>query len=309
MNMHNLFEFIDNESYYSKFIKLLLKILNKKNSFNKTIEYYYKNNQIPKDIFESPTPSPIFFNDKDYITMEFKKKKLYIFNQKNHRNKTIILYFHGGAFIRNFYLFHWSFIKSLMSYASYPIYAVDYPLIPFYNYEKILNFCKELYLWLIQKYKIILIGDSAGGNLCLSVIQKIESNLFPKKIILLSPWLDVSMTNPQIIEYEDYDFILNQEGLKKAGSIYSNFNPKLPEVSPIYYDYNFLPETHLFIGTHDILYPDCELFYKKYKKNNIYFYKYHKMVHDWMILNLFPFKGIFKEADSVHNFLKELIYE
>jgi monoterpene epsilon-lactone hydrolase len=295
--MHRYFEYQEKETYSSKFIKILIKFLNKKKAFEEAIKHYQKNQTIKKDLFESPKP---IFNKYDIL--EFNGRNTYIFNKEKEQD-TIILYFHGGAFLRNFYIFHWLFIKKLYSYSPYPIYAADYPLIPKHNYKEILSFSKELYLNLSKKYKIILIGDSAGGNLCLSVLQKLPKENLPKKILLLSPWLDVSMVNPLIDEYEKYDYILNKNGLKLAGDLYSNNHPQLPEVSPIYFRYDTLPETHLFIGTHDILYPDCELFYKNNINFMIYFYKFPKMVHDWMILDLIPFK----EAKKVHEIIKTLL--
>ncbi|GIX40666.1 MAG: hypothetical protein KatS3mg129_0399 [Leptospiraceae bacterium] len=300
------YEYKEKESLYSKFIKLLLKILNKKDAFEKTIHYYYKTNQIQKDIFQFPQP-PYFLFRKNYQKIQFKKRNIYIFNpDKDIKQTKIILYFHGGAFLRNFYLFHWHFIRKILQYSPYSIYAVDYPLIPENNYKNILYFCFDLYLFLRKKHNIILMGDSAGGNLCLAILQKIQKHQNPDKMILLSPWLNLTMNHSLIPDIEKYDLILNRMGLKLAGEIYSNNSSDLPEVSPIYYNYTNLPETHIFTGTHDILYPDIEDFYKKNK--NIYLYVFPKMVHDWMILDLFDSSLFsFKEAKKVDSILKNIL--
>ena len=61
----------------------------------------------------------------------------------------------------------------------------------------------KLYNIFLDRYagkEILFLGDSAGAGLAISFAQYLnEVNLpQPEKIILSSPWLDVSLTNPDI---------------------------------------------------------------------------------------------------------------
>jgi len=112
--MHRYFEYQEKETYSSKFIKILIKLLNKKKAFEEAIKHYQKNQTIKKDLFESPKP---IFNKYDIL--EFNGRNTYIFNKEKEQD-TIILYFHGGAFLRNFYIFHWLFIKKTIFLFSPP---------------------------------------------------------------------------------------------------------------------------------------------------------------------------------------------
>ncbi|MCS7205699.1 MAG: alpha/beta hydrolase [Leptospiraceae bacterium] len=278
-------------SYLSKLLELLLKIQRKKFAFEKAMNSYQKSKKISKEIYEFPKPPKFMFSKKTYQVQSFQNRNVFVFNpQKEEKISILILVLHGGAFLRSFYLFHWLMIKKLQKISSAIIYAPDYPTVPHYKYKEIIAFCKNFYDYLKTNEKdIIIIGDSAGGNLALVLLQKLSKDEMPKKVILFSPWVDLSMENPKIENIESKDFILTRNGLMMAGKLYSENNPKNPEVSPLYHPYDFLPEIHLFMGTHDILFPDAKEFFFKNPHPSFYFYEYPYMQHDWMILDLIPF--------------------
>ena len=69
---------------------------------------------------------------------------------------------------------------------------------------------------------MILMGDSAGGGLSLAVTEQLKADgiRLPDELILLSPWVDVSMENEQIPKYESRDPFLSIQPLLIAGMIY-----------------------------------------------------------------------------------------
>jgi acetyl esterase/lipase len=103
-------------------------------------------------------------------------------------------------------------------------------------------------------------GDSSGGGICLALAQRLrEENLpQPRRIVLLAPWLDASLSNPEIAALDNIDPFLDEDGLKYAGSVYArDVDPKNYLVSPLYGSLRGLARVTLFIGTCDILFPDC----------------------------------------------------
>lgn len=102
-----------------------------------------------------------------------------------------------------------------------------------------------------------------GLVLGLALALKNEGLTQPKDIVLLSPWLDVTMSNPDIKDYEDSDPILSAWGLRKVGEIWSRRgeeNSKHPYVSPINGYVTGLAPITMFVGTHEIFYPDVKKF-------------------------------------------------
>ena len=95
-------------------------------------------------------------------------------------------------------------------------------------------------------------GDSAGGGLALALalIVKERGLKKPDNLVLYSPWLDVSMTNPEIPDYDSKDVILNLESMDEAADLYvSDLSKKDPRVSPIYGYLSDLGGILMFYGT------------------------------------------------------------
>src|SRR6185295_17054509 len=105
-------------------------------------------------------------------------------------------------------------------------------------------------------------GDSAGGGLALAyAISSIRRGRpVPAGMVLIAPWLDATLSNPEIAAVEALDPWLARPGLVAAGRAWAmGDHPERWEVSPIYAgdeDLARLPPTTVFIGTHDILHPD-----------------------------------------------------
>jgi monoterpene epsilon-lactone hydrolase len=217
----------------------------------------------------------------------------YIKSEKRKNNSKIILYFHGGAFISGITRPHWYLVEKLSSFLGYNIILPDYPLAPETNYIDTTNFALELYKDLLKNSdpsQIQIIGDSAGGNLTVTLALMLGKNKIsqPERIILLSPWLDLSLCNHEIKNLEKYDIMLSIKKLRTASKLYSNNTDiKNPLISPIYGDLKTLPETHLFISNHDLLFADSKKFRDLVKASGVKidFYEYDKMMHVWM---LFP---------------------
>ena len=120
---------------------------------------------------------------------------------------------------------------------------------------------------------------SAGGNICLSLSFTLhEAHLrLPSQIVLFSPFVDISMTNPGIAAVRPSDPMLNENSIRRecVGWLQGSSSPvtttveslRHPRVSPLYGDLSIFREagTRLVIttGRHDVLHPDIELFVKK----------------------------------------------
>jgi len=135
-------------------------------------------------------------------------------------------------------------------------------------------------------------GDSSGGGLALAFAQKLAEMDFPvqpEKLILLSPWLDITMENPEIAQVEELDSMLTLEGLRGAADLYADGDDKSHYLlSPINGNLKGLGDISVYIGTHDILWPDCKLFQEKAAKagKKIALHVYDGMPHTFMLFPL-----------------------
>lgn len=202
-----------------------------------------------------------------------------------------ILYLHGGAYVVNFTMPHWLYMATLAEHLHAMIIAPDYPLAPEYHASDVFAMMLPLYEKIIRdcgKENLSIMGDSAGGGMALALAQQIRDRALPQPehIMLLSPWLDVTMSNPKITQVNKDDPILNIQGLIESGKQYAGeLEWRDPRISPIYGSLKALAPITLFIGTADILLPDCRKLKVKaqFEKHPIAYYEYEGMLHDGML--------------------------
>jgi acetyl esterase/lipase len=80
----------------------------------------------------------------------------------------------------------------------------------------------------------------------------------PSQLIMLSPCVDVTLTNPDIVAVDENDPILNIDSIRQAGIDYAGpLETTNYLVSPIYGNLKNLAPISCYVGTHDLLVADC----------------------------------------------------
>lgn len=239
---------------------------------------------------EAPFPPKLIFRKNQVEQLSVQGRNVFKVVPRFLSNSKIIFYLHGGAYIAGITWPHWRFINKISSQTGVKFAVLDYPIAPENTYIDTIGMALSTYNVLLKDHspsQIIFMGDSAGGGLALALAQILRKKKLPQphKMILLCPWLDVSMVNPDIEIFERKDSLLSKKVLITAGKYYANgADSKLPEMSPIYGDFEGLTQTHVFIGTHDILAADARKLNDQLKNTNINmsYYEFDKMFHVWM---------------------------
>ena len=218
------------------------------------------------------------------------------FKSKDRSIDKHIFFLHGGAYVAEAKSVHWRMVENLVKNTSCKLSFIDYPLAPENSYKETHDMVFQAYSKLVELFpddEFLFLGDSAGGGICLTLAQMIRNIRFkkmPEKIALLSPWVDISMSNPAIFELEKKDLLLDPAQLMMCSrSFAGEMDLKDPIVSPIYGDFEDLNNIGIFVGTHEILLPDCRELKRKIEQTNteVFYKEYEAMQHDWMI---FPIK-------------------
>jgi monoterpene epsilon-lactone hydrolase len=110
---------------------------------------------------------------------------------------------------------------------------------------------------------VVLAGDSAGGGLALAVAETVRDHGGPQpsRLLLISPWVDLTTSTPETLEVTVGDpwlFI----GKMRAYAEWWAGSPDdtgRPEVSPALGDLAGLPPALMFFGTRDSLWPGGKL--------------------------------------------------
>jgi len=235
--------------------------------------------------------------------------KLVSINQTNPHNIHLV-FLHGGAYLLEANTFHRRFLEKLALEYQLGITIIDYPKAPEYTWQTTINLVKKAYLEITDRNPgnhFCILGDSAGGGLALALLQVLRDGgitPFPQKTVLISPWLDLSLSNDRVWEYERIDHLLPVQGLIYAGKIYSGGEDlRNPLLSPIYGDLSNLGEMILFGGTNEVFYPDCLALVDKIscsQGTSIQSVYGQDMFHDWVI---FPLKESDQAVKQIVQFI------
>ena len=175
----------------------------------------------------------------------------------------VVIYLHGGSYKYNFLTPHWFFITEIINQTQARLIAPDYPLAPRYNATHVFDLLLKIYKDLIKSVDpehINIMGDSAGGGMTLALAQLLKEKGLPQpgQLIMLSPCVDVTLSNPDIVEVDKDDPMLNIDSIRQAGIEYAGpLDIKNYLVSPIYGDLVGLAPMSCYVGTHDLLVADC----------------------------------------------------
>lgn len=177
-----------------------------------------------------------------------------------------ILFLHGGGYIYELAQPHLVMLGELIERTGATITVPVYPLAPEFTHEDAFPFVERVYRQLLDEGpagNIVLAGDSAGGGLVLSqVFRYRELGLdLPSKLVLISPWLDVTMSNPLIPTLEGADCVLVPKALRVYGEWWADDEqPSDPLFSPLFGDLSGLPPVLVIAGTDELLLPDIREF-------------------------------------------------
>ena len=180
-----------------------------------------------------------------------------------------IMYIHGGGYLHNFSIYHWMFLRDIVKKCGCGFTVANYPLLPKYTYQeahkKMMDYYKE-YSETHNMENVVIAGDSAGGGFVLALLEQIKDlNLpLPGKVILISPFVDVTNVNKNLA---DKDSLVDCEAALILGKAWSNGdNLLLPKISPLYGSLDGLPPIEIYVGTHEILFDQCIKLYQKLNK-------------------------------------------
>jgi acetyl esterase/lipase len=172
-----------------------------------------------------------------------------------------LIYLHGGAYISEITRSHWWLAAAVVRKVPCRVVLPIYPLGARAGAEQVVATVGRIAAQLIAEAggkRVVLAGDSAGGGIALAVALALrDQGLAPSRIILISPWLDAAVRQPEQAALERRDAMLGLAGLRQAGRTYAcGLSLDDPRVSPICGDLSRLAPITVFTGTRDLLNPD-----------------------------------------------------
>lgn len=176
-----------------------------------------------------------------------------------------VVYIHGGAYVNEITAPHWAIIDRLARDTGATVLVPAYGLAPEHTVDEAFELLTAILTDVRTQRpgdRIFLAGDSAGGGLALAFAQEHrDDDLRPDGLFLFSPWLDVTMENPDARRMEKIDAMLGIDGLRYWGEQWAGWRPvRDPRVSPGLGELSDLPSTWVYQGGRDLFLPDVAKF-------------------------------------------------
>ncbi|AXK75464.1 MULTISPECIES: alpha/beta hydrolase [Mycobacteriaceae] len=169
----------------------------------------------------------------------------------------LIFHVHGGAFVAGSSVAARSHSRLALSNKA-DLVSVDYRLAPEHPFPAALDDLWAVYLQVARGRPTVIIGESAGGGLALSLTRRLldEGAEPPRSVVTLFPWADLTNISDSFLSNEHRD-LLSRAGLNhSAGAYAGDHELTAPLVSPLYGSFAGFPPTLIIVGTHDCLLDD-----------------------------------------------------
>ena len=239
-------------------------------------------------------------------------------NKSKNEVLPIMIYFHGGGWVLGNVDTHDQVCSILVNKGKYDLISVEYSLAPEATFPKAINESKKIlksisknkYGLKINNNKIILCGDSAGGNIAAVLANYNKNNLKANVIFQVLVYPATHMFGKYESKNKYEGLILNKKLMAWFESHYcpKNIRKKYindPRLSPIKNKkMKGMPDTLIVLAECDPLYDEGLLYGQKLRDNNI---KVEIKVYKGLMHGFLTMGGIVKELSSVISFINKKI--
>lgn len=249
------------------------------------------------------TPIKSFYQMSDYkIKLNETEIPVRIFLPESKRSKETFLFFHGGGWVIGDIDSYTKPCASLAKAMGRTVLSVDYRLAPEHRFPCGLKDCYHAAKTIFQNCDafqtrpedLILIGDSAGGNLaaCVSMMARDTKDFQVKRQILLYP--ATASDHSETSEFESIrefgkDYLLTSKRICDYVDLYleKKEDRRNPYFAPLLAkDLSHLPNTLIITAAYDPLRDEGEAFAEKLKAhgNQIELYRMEDALHGFFSL-------------------------
>lgn len=210
---------------------------------------------------------------------------------------TIVLYLHGGGFTYGSERSHGEICAKLALASAARVALLDYRLSPEHQFPAAIEDAVAAYTALTEggtpPHRIIVAGDSAGGNLALSLLIALREREMelPAGAALISPWVDLNVRGGSMVRNEPYEWASPWMFDRWCSHYLGSAAPSGWLASPGLADLKGLPAIFVTVGTAEMLYDQVASLVEKAQAAgvDVTFEPVQNRVHMWIALaDIFP---------------------
>lgn len=257
----------------------------------------------------------ILGNTKEMHYEEFKIGEMdaeWVSVNRAHMKKYVILYCHGGGYSTGSRKYARTLTTKLASSTFMDVLCFDYRLAPEHPYPAALEDAMKAwdYLMLLGygAREVIVAGDSAGGNLALTLVLQLKSQqrLLPRGLVLMSPWTDLTSSGESFQKRAELDPVLNAEYIDRMKLAYAaGHDLRDPLISPLWGDHREFPPAYIQVGDNEILYSDAWRLYERLLEQHVSV-RFEHFTGMWHVFQMSPFKTAYEAMDRIAEFIYDI---
>lgn len=210
----------------------------------------------------------------------------------------IVLYLHGGGFVVGSVKTRRMFTSYIADKLGYNVAAPEYRLAPEHPFPAAPRDCFAAYRALLGEYapgRIVLLGESAGGNLVLSVLLHIKAAglPMPAAALCIAPCVQFDQTLPSYTQNRETEAMVDNLSREVFDTYLRSREAAAvrdPLAAPYYGDFAGCPPICLWASESEMLRDDSMILYEKLQKagHPCRLYLRDGMIHTWLIIPYIP---------------------
>lgn len=227
--------------------------------------------------------NPILPNNVEYTERSYGGVACDVLSPEIYNTKRVILYIHGGCFVGGSRKSYRPFVAALAAAVSSRAIVPDFRLAPTHAYPAALDDVQAVFRTLYteelvansldnskdidnSRPQIIVMADGSGASIALGLVLSLRDRfrLAVNKVILFSPWLDVSVDSKKFNEKKAGDELYSAEAMKRSAELYTfQDNRNIPLISALKATKEQLagfPEVYIQMGSKEFLLDDAKSF-------------------------------------------------
>jgi epsilon-lactone hydrolase len=211
-----------------------------------------------------------------------------------------VLFLHGGSFVSGSIASHRTLAGNVALASDSRVLLIDYRLAPELPFPAAVEDTATAYSWLLAQGlppgQLVVAGDSAGGNLVLSLLIHLRDHHQPMPAagVCFSPAPDLTFSGASWSFNAKKDLMIEESKEREAVRLYlQDIDIRSPLASPSFADLRGLPPLLVQVGSHEVLLSDCEGFAEKARAAGVevQLEVWPQMQHEWQFAARFLPEG------------------
>lgn len=232
--------------------------------------------------------------------------------ERGHDRRHVILYCHGGGYTSGNLGYAKVLAAKLANATGQEVLAFEYRLAPEHQFPAPLEDAMKAWDHLMHlgygAREVTVAGDSAGGNLALvlTMLLRDAGRLVPRRLVLLSPWTDMTSSGVSYAERAELDPMITMNYIQAICGVYApGRDLASPMLSPLFGDFRGFPPVLIQVGSNEILYSDSVRLRDRLVAAGIPC-RLEIWADLWHVFQMFPIKKAAEAMENVGRFLLEL---